>query len=385
MGPLFIIGIFFSFFLQFLLFSKKNKTVVDKILGSWMFFIGFHLLNYYAYHLGYWNKYPHLTGITHPFPLIYGPFLYLYVVFSIRKTQIFRNKDFLHFLPAILSYLYMFPYFFLYSEEKKRLVDSGQLTDYRVFMMVSLVGFVVSGVAYAILAYRLIGRFNKMVHENLSYDENINLNWLQYCILGVLGIFLTVGFFSAIQYLFHLNLPFNPDFIYYSEVILFILFIGYFGIRHESLFIENVSIGTVQEEEKPENKTSAEYRKSGLKTDDAEVYHNQLLQLMTSKKPFLEPKLTLNTLANELDITVNHLSQVINQFQGKNFYDFVNEYRIEEFKTRALSTKNRHLSLLALALDSGFNSKSSFNSVFKKHTGMTPSQFLEKEKQELTI
>jgi AraC-like DNA-binding protein len=385
MGPLFIIGIFFSFFLQFLLFSKKNKTVVDKILGSWMFFIGLHLLNYYAYHLGYWDKFPHLTGITHPFPLLYGPFLYLYVVFSIRKTQIFRKKDFLHFLPAILSYLYMFPYFFLYSEEKKRLVDSGQLTDYRVFMMISLVGFVVSGVAYTILSYRLIGRFNKMVHENLSYDENINLNWLRYCIIGVFGIFLTVGIFSAIQYLLHLNLPFNPDFIYYSEVILFILFIGYFGIRHESLFIENVSIGTVQEEEKPENKTSAEYKKSGLKTDDAEVYHNQLQQLMTSKKPFLEPKLTLNTLANELGITVNHISQVINQFQGKNFYDFVNEYRIEEFKTRALSQKNKHLSLLAIALDSGFNSKSSFNSVFKKHTGMTPSQFLEKEKQELML
>lgn len=385
MGTLFIIGIFFSFFLQILLFSKKNKTIADKILGTWMLFIGLHLMSYYAYSLGYWDKYPHLTGITHPFPLLHGPFLYLYVVFSIRKTQGFRKKDFLHFLPAILSYLYMFPYFFLYSEEKKRLVDSGQLTDYRVFMMISLVGFVVSGVAYAILAYQLIGRFNKMVHENLSYDENINLNWLRYCILGILGIFVTVGIFSVIQYLLKVDLPFNPDFIFYTEVILFILFVGYFGIRHESLFIENVSVATVQEIEKPENKTSAEYKKSGLKTNDAEAYHNKLLQLMTSKKPFLEPKLTLNTLANELDITVNHLSQVINQFQGKNFYDFVNEYRIEEFKTRALSPKNKHLSLLALALDSGFNSKSSFNSVFKKHTGMTPSQFLEKEKQELTI
>lgn len=379
MGPLFIIGIFFSFFLQILLFSKKNKTIADKILGTWMLVIGLHLLSYYAYSLGYWDKYPHLTGITHPFPLLHGPFLYLYVVFSIRKTQGFRKKDFLHFLPAILSYLYMLP-FFMYSEEQKRLVDSGQLTDFRVFMMLSLVGFVVSGVAYAILAYRLIGRFNKMVHENLSYDENVNLNWLRYCILGILGIFVTVGIFSTIQYLLKVDLPFNPEFIYFSEIILFILFVGYFGIRHESIFTENVSIATVQEEEKTENKTLAEYRKSGLKTDDAEVYHNQLLQLMTSKKPFLEPKLTLNTLANELNMTVNHLSQVINQFQGKNFYDFVNEYRIEEFKTRALSTKNKHLSLLAIALDSGFNSKSSFNSVFKKHTGMTPSQFLEKEK-----
>jgi AraC-like DNA-binding protein len=385
MGSLFIIGIFFSFFLQFLLFSKKNKTIVDKILGIWMFFIGLHLFSYYAYFLGYWEKYPHLTGITHPFPLLHGPFLYLYVVFSIRKTQLFRKKDFLHFLPAIFSYLYMIPYFFFYSEARKRLVDTGQVSDLHVFMYVSLAGFIVSGIIYPILAYRLIGRFNKMIHENLSYDDNINLNWLRYCIIGVFGIFLSVGIFSALQYLLKVEFPFNPDFIYYSEVILFILFIGYFGIKHESLFIENAQVGTNREEEKPENKTSSEYKKSGLKTDDAETYHNQLLQLMTSKKPFLEPKLTLNTLANELGITVNHLSQVINQFQGKNFYDFINEYRIEEFKTRALSLKNKHLSLLAIALDSGFNSKSSFNSVFKKHTRMTPSQFLEKEKQELTI
>ncbi|MBN1791468.1 MAG: AraC family transcriptional regulator [Bacteroidales bacterium] len=90
----------------------------------------------------------------------------------------------------------------------------------------------------------------------------------------------------------------------------------------------------------------------------------------------METKLTLNTLAVELNISVNHLSQIINQYQGKNFYDFVNEYRVEEFKTRVASPKNQHLSILAIAFDSGFNSKSSFNLVFKNHTGMTPSQFM---------
>jgi AraC-like DNA-binding protein len=97
---------------------------------------------------------------------------------------------------------------------------------------------------------------------------------------------------------------------------------------------------------------------------------------MKFKKPYLEPKLSLVTLAEYLDISPNHLSQVINQYEGKNFYDFVNHHRVEEFKERAQNPKNMNFSLLAIAFDSGFNSKSSFNEVFKKNVGKTPTQYL---------
>lgn len=97
---------------------------------------------------------------------------------------------------------------------------------------------------------------------------------------------------------------------------------------------------------------------------------------MDEKKPYLEPKLTLNMLATQLDVSSNHLSQTINQHQNQNFYDFINQYRVEEFKQRAKDPKNQHFNILALALDSGFNSKSAFNLIFKKHTGITPSQFM---------
>ena len=97
---------------------------------------------------------------------------------------------------------------------------------------------------------------------------------------------------------------------------------------------------------------------------------------MDEKKPYLEPKLTLNMLATQLDVSSNHLSQTINQHQNQNFYDFINQYRVEEFKQRAKDPKNQHFIILALALDAGFNSKSAFNLIFKKHTGMTPSQFM---------
>ncbi|HPB06002.1 MAG TPA: hypothetical protein PKX60_07160, partial [Prolixibacteraceae bacterium] len=280
MNTIFIIGIFLTFFLQFLLLTRKNKSLPDRILGIWMFVIGLHLFSYYIYHLGYWDKYPHLTGITHPFPLLHGPFLYLYVVFSVRKDQHFRPKDFLHFTPALLSYLYMIPYFFFYSEEKKRMVDSGELSDFRVFMLFSLFGFIVSGITYAILAFRLTKKLDEVIHDNFSYDEKINLNWLRYCILGMFGVFLTVGILSALQYLFKIQLPFNPDMVYYSEVILFIFFVGYFGIRHEGIFSENPESETTPSQPNTGNKPAGEYKKSGLKAVEASQLNQRLLALM---------------------------------------------------------------------------------------------------------
>ena len=369
-----------AFFLQILLLTKKRKTLSDKILSIWMFVIGLHLFSYYIYNLGWWEKYPHLVGITSPIPLLHGPLLFLYVVFSIRKDQHFRLKDYAHFIPVLLSYLYMIPFFFFYSAREKIQVNHGESSDFQMFTMISLIAFVLSGISYPILAYRLIGRFEKMVHNNFSFDERINLKWLRYCIWGLLFIFSTVALFSVFPDALSIKLSFNPDYIYYSEIIVFIFFLGFFGIRHEGIFTEGKNRTSPPESDEADKKSSGEYKKSGLKSEEAVQLHLQLLELMDEKKPFLEAKLTLNTLAGELNISVNYLSQLINQYQEKNFYDFINGYRVDEFKRRAVDPRNKHLSILAIALDSGFNSKSSFNMVFKKQTGMTPSQFMTEKK-----
>ncbi len=102
---------------------------------------------------------------------------------------------------------------------------------------------------------------------------------------------------------------------------------------------------------------------------------------MEKEKPYLEPKLSLGQLAEMLGVAANKLSQVINQYEEKNFYDFVNGYRVQEFIVRAQNDKNKNLSLLGIAYGSGFNSKSSFNQVFKKFMGETPHRILEKARK----
>lgn len=356
-----------SFFISLLLVTKKNKSLTDKILAVWVIIIGIHLLSYYLNQLGYWKIYPHLVGITAPFPLLHGPFLFLYTLYSLRMDSKLRKIDYLHFAPAMLAYLYMSNFFFFYSAQQKVMIDIGEIHDFKLFTNLLLVSFILSGLTYPVLSYRLTRQHQRKINENFSYHEGINLNWLRNCILVIGAVFLSAAIIVVLRDGLGWLFSFNADYIFYSLIILFIFYLGYFGIRHQDMFTHNTQ--SIQPD-LPEEK----YKKSGLKKDALKQVHQKLIQHMRQEKPYLDPKLTLYGLADQLDISANQLSQVINQQEKVNFHDFVNKYRIEEFLCRA--RKNTNFSLLGNALDSGFNSKSSFNGVFKKHKGMTPTQCL---------
>ena len=112
-----------------------------------------------------------------------------------------------------------------------------------------------------------------------------------------------------------------------------------------------------------------------MKEYEANEYSEQLMEYMRLEKPYLNPELTLTQLASEIDISKHHLSQIINEQFNLNFFEFINQYRVEEVKSRINDPKFENYSLLGIAFDSGFNSKSSFNRIFKRLTNQTPSQY----------
>ncbi len=116
-------------------------------------------------------------------------------------------------------------------------------------------------------------------------------------------------------------------------------------------------------------------RKPLLEDNDMEVYRSKLLSLMENEMPFLDADLSLRTLAEQMGLSSNQLSWLINESIGKNFSSFINQYRMEAFKTMAKDPRNEHITIEGLAYDCGFNSKTVFNTYFKKQTGLTPSQF----------
>lgn len=364
MNSVYIIGVFLSLFISLLLFTKKGKSLPDKILAVWMLVISVQLLNFYIYSLGYWEVYPHFVGIATPVPFLHGALLYLYVLYSLRKEKHLQKIDYLHFLPVVLSYLYMFKFFFFYSAEEKHLVDTGELDVFQTFSNILLIGFAVSFIVYPILSYKLLNKHLKIVDANFSNNEGISLEWLRNIILCLGGLFLVTLIILGLKFLIGFEFPFQADNIFYGLAVLLIIVFGYYGLRQQNIFSPQMET-TI---------TKSEYEKSGLKTPLAQQYHIRLLEKMSTDKPYLDEKLTLSKLAAMLDISSNHLSQVINQYENVNFHDFVNKYRVDEFKAQA--KKNPHFNILALALESGFNSKSSFNSIFKKQTGQTPTQYL---------
>ncbi|HUF09109.1 MAG TPA: helix-turn-helix domain-containing protein, partial [Rhodothermales bacterium] len=144
--------------------------------------------------------------------------------------------------------------------------------------------------------------------------------------------------------------------------------IGYLGLRQPEIF------GSVITSD-DEDAAPISYVRSGLDEGQGREIESRLLDLMETASPYRDPELTLPQLADHLGISPHNLSQVINSRLGVNFYDFINEYRIEEVKRRIRDDKASSLTLLSIGLDAGFNSKSSFNAVFKKMAGCTPSEF----------
>jgi AraC-like DNA-binding protein len=214
------------------------------------------------------------------------------------------------------------------------------------------------------------------------------LKWLQYLSFGIGVIWLAVIA--------------GTDELIYTAVVLFILFMGYFGIKQVGIFTESAP-QKIKEEPNPETpvveiqynqplKPSAEpeatidpiveitdkrkYSRSGLTGDMAESLHKELVQLMDREKVYSESELSLAQLAKRLGVHPNYLSQVINEKEGKNFYDYINTLRIEEFKRLIANPANQRFTILSLAYEVGFNSKSSFNRYFKKETSKSPSEYL---------
>lgn len=375
MEAFFISGIFMSLFIIALLLTKRPKAITDQILSVWVAVIGIQLLAYYLNQQGYWEKYPHLIGLTAPIPLLHGPLLYLYCLYAQRAENHIRRIDYLHFLPVVAAYLYMTRFFFAYSAQEKMLVDRGEITDFKLFSLILLIAMLASGLIYALLSYRLSLQYRRSIQSNFSYSEGISLQWIRNCIIATGLVFVTalVGFLlrDGLGVVF----PFNVEYLFYAIMILFIFYIGYYGVKHEQLFVSQSPNGQANDQEQSK---AGKYRNSGMKEEEAAQLYARLLHLMETEKPYLQPKLSLAELAKSLDISSNQLSQIINQQAAVNFYDFINRYRVEEFLQQL--QKNSYYNLLAVALEAGFNSKSAFNTIFKKQKGCTPSEYLQRTK-----
>ncbi|MNL04833.1 DNA-binding transcriptional regulator ChbR [compost metagenome] len=215
------------------------------------------------------------------------------------------------------------------------------------------IGIICSGVIYILASLVLLGRHKKSISEQYSNTDRITLSWLRYLIAGIV-IILTFFILGQAELTF-------------LSVVSFIIFLGYFGIRQ---------VGIINDEITEETTAKPKYEKSTLNDGTAQRIHTELVKVMQTEKLYKDAELTLGMLAKRLDVHPGLLSQVLNTAEQKSFYDYINEHRVNEFKKLISLPENRNFTILSIAFDCGFNSKSSFNRNFKKITHLSPSAYV---------
>lgn len=149
---------------------------------------------------------------------------------------------------------------------------------------------------------------------------------------------------------------------------LYIFIVGYFGFKQTAIFSDVIM----------SKAPSIKYQKSGLNDELADIYRKRLVRLIEIEKPFLNPNIKAKELADSLGISVNNLSQFLNQYEGKSFYQFINDLRIEEVLSLMRSEAFSNLSNEGIAYQSGFNSRSTFTKAFNQKMGVSPSEYRKK-------
>ncbi|MFY0655098.1 MAG: AraC family transcriptional regulator [Cyclobacteriaceae bacterium] len=351
----FVAGIAVAVFIEFLLISKKNKSDADKIMTAWMFLLAIHQFLFYLFYSEEIYNYPFLLGLEMPLPLLHGVLLYLYVGSMTNQLPKNRKLLWLHFLPTVCTFTYMSISFYGLPATEKIFVFQNEGLGYETFMFILNMAVNISGVSYVIWSSILLHKHKKNILDQFSDLEKVDLQWLQLLTWGLGVLWLVVIFFGG-PYVF-------------GTVVVFVFLIGFFGNKQGTIFTSDHSPAPKSEDKKEK------YAKSGLKDDHSDELYKKLNLLMKEEEIYKSKEISIGDLAATLEVHPNYLSQVINEREGKNFYDYINSHRVEEFKKLISIPKNQNLTLLALAYDCGFNSKSSFNRFFKKATGQTPSQY----------
>jgi len=373
MEAILFIGIIQSLFGSLIIFSFRKRHLANKVLTLWLFTIAAIMFEALLkeHHIGQFNNTLQSGSVV----FIFGPLLYLYTRNLMVENPAIKKTDAIHFIPFTL-----FAFLSILFNRETISLNTYWFSHDRFFWlrMIFSLSVLVSLLTYTFWVFKLIKNHYINLKNHFSYtSEKINLLWP-----ALLATFFTLGYIStlsAIIYQTKKGADSNqPLLVYYSVLTLFSYGIGLFGYRQPLLFGKQIvfeSSDYTEPKEVPETIPTQKYEKSGLKPAEAEKFIFRILGFMESDKPYQKGDLTIQDLSDKLNIPKHYITQILNEKMGKNFYTFINEYRVTEFKIRLNNPQYKNYTILGIAYDCGFNSKSSFNAIFKQFTGKTPSQY----------
>ncbi|MDX2068726.1 MAG: AraC family transcriptional regulator [Haliscomenobacter sp.] len=355
------------FYLAFVLLVKGRTTnrLANRWLAAFVIFVGFLQLDDALIISGTYFQYPHFYNVFDPFLFGIAPAFYWAAFHFVQPSRRFYWQSLWHFIPAYLILLLSIPAFLESKAEKLaflKVLKEKETVLEPVEMVVFALIFV-QCVVYMVLSYRRILQHQQNLKKVSSTQDGTDLQWFNYFLKGVALLLL----FWGIEIIFYTNfLDGRMSLIYWLGS----FYLGFYAIQQKEIYPfapqELVEIEAIIQEQPLAH--------SGASSVD-EAQRKQLLSLMEREKPHLDSELSLPKLAKLMGCSTHELSHLINQGFERNFYQFINNYRIEESKKLLSDPKMEHLTILAIGFEAGFNSKTTFNTTFKQLVGMSPVEF----------
>jgi AraC-like DNA-binding protein len=349
--------------------GKREERKADYWLAAVLFLLGMSGVPYMLGWLGInvlWEDYPFLPWDCWDYAIM--PCCYMFLKSVLNENWRFERRDFWYFL--------LFVVFIIYHT-----AVGGQGKEFGAWWWKSIDEkyyiFHIFNVADLLLQVYL---FWKMLQLYQSYrawaltyysdNEQISFKWFRnFLIIYIINFVLKIAMSLLI-----LAIGYNYEAMWWGYLATTCLtyYLSIFGYAQR---VRSIRFDKEENTETPSSQKREEQQQI-LKEIDIDVWKTKILNTFERDKPFLNPELKLSDLASALSTNINILSAVINTAFAKNFNDFVNDYRIEEFKNQIQLADNQHLTMLAVAFDCGFNSKTTFNRAFKKTTGKSPKEWL---------
>jgi len=365
------IGIALSFF-----FIVKNKRLSQNLpLLLFILALSFDLFIRFLTKTNLIAHYPHLIYTSEPFVPVFGLLLYFYTRNQVAPKKPFQAFDLLLIAPFFLSFFSYLPFYM--QTAAKKLAEFNKFGGLKYEITENIwewIFEVVVNMAFFIAALQMLKAYGRKIKNQFSDIQYIDFHLSQKLIIAGIGIY-SVKLVFIYSTLF--GFPYYSTFfdLLYISLVAVLFLIGFDTIKSFKHLKDSQDNWVELPPTLDLSSSSAKYAKSALNSEASLQIKDQLLQYMQEHKPYLATQLRIKQLSEQTNIPSHHISQVINELLGQNFYEFVNSFRVNEAAKILNNPKFEHFTYEAIGFEVGFNSKSAFYKAFKKEFNTTPAQY----------